>query len=75
MKVGHKCYVADVKWLHVTQDGVQWRDFVNRILNIRVPQKAVIIPRLPSQRRICFCTSLVSYELNTNWKRRHFYFN
>jgi len=21
MKVGHKCYVAGVKWLHVTQDG------------------------------------------------------
>jgi hypothetical protein len=40
MKVGNKYDVAGVKWLHLTQDGVQWRDFVNRILNIQVPQKA-----------------------------------
>jgi hypothetical protein len=39
--VGHKCEVVGVKWVHVTQDEVQWRDFVNRILDILVPQKAV----------------------------------
>jgi hypothetical protein len=40
MKVGHKYDVAGVKWLHLTRDEVQWQDFVNRILNIQVPQKA-----------------------------------
>jgi hypothetical protein len=40
MKVGHKCDVAGVKWLHITQDGVQRWDFMNGILNIQVPQKA-----------------------------------
>jgi len=34
MKVGHKCDVAGVKWLHVIEDSV------NRILNNQVPQKA-----------------------------------
>jgi len=45
--------MAGVKWLHVTQDGVQWRDFVYKILNVQVPQKAGI-PSLLYQQRICF---------------------
>jgi hypothetical protein len=29
--------VEDVDWIHLAQDGNQWRGFVNTMMNLRVP--------------------------------------
>jgi len=31
----------DVQWFDLAQDRNQWRDVVNTVMNLRVPQKAV----------------------------------
>jgi hypothetical protein len=29
--------IDEVNWIRLAQDGVQWRDFVNTVMNLRVP--------------------------------------